>query len=570
MRRHLPLLALVLACALHALPALAYPTQGRYEVRQDTILDRLSGLAWTRDAGMTEFLSYSDAKQWVAALRIGGHHDWRLPTERELLNLFTPFNDVDGTEKRMKELGFVNIRPNYWSSRLSRMDDDIMIVFSKRGSTGWVPPKQSLFEPTKTSVWAVRNEIDMNNKYNAFTRCMDTGITVLRALENGGFTLFDAFGLPQFSHETYKTNLDKLKVMASVFNGQEESSFANVLVTVHPKAYENCSTIMHDAHVLDPSDEGSKGRRYVASEIDVTRLSPTGYLKPMYGFGVITVRGVYTNIKPTPLKDVWKGSERIEFVCAGQKCYVESLQQGVDKGHITSSQPLSASLLAEIAPLERAKRLREYRAAYAEATSVKSLSDFLGKYDGYDPDSLRPKAKARLEHLQAQEAKAAREAALLAEKQAREARLRAEKQAREQAVRDAREARLARQSRPSSGSSSSSSSSSDSGPTQVDYIMVTADIQAWGNYDIALRIDNYNGSPDSQSPGRISDKSEWWHSKTIGKGYNGRIGGRYKFEVKFRNVRNVVCSGTFYPDAGKSSYRIQLHEDCTDAGSGAY
>ena len=92
-----------------------------------------------------------------------------------------------------------------------------------------------------------------------------------------------------------------------------------------------------------------------------------------------------------------------------------------------------------------------------------------------------------------------------------------------------------------------------------------------GNYDIALRIDNYSGKPDAHSPGSINNKGTWWRSKTISKGYNGRIGGQYTYEVKFRNVlRNYVCSGVFTPDGRKGAFKIRLHEDCTDAGSRGY
>ena len=218
------------------------------------------------------------------------------------------------------------------------------------------------------------------------------------------------------------------------------------------------------------------------------------------------------------------------------------------------------------------------RAVYNPKTMAKHGGQWTGDtyvvagiWDGFEVQTLCPSEaacaaqKAREEKLRQEretQARLEREAQERRDRVAQEAR---RKQEEAQARRDARRPRTS-----GSSSSSGSSSGSDSGPTQVDYIMVTADIQAWGNYDIALRIDNYNGSPDGESPGYISDKSEWWHSKTIGKGYNGRIGGRYKFEVKFRNVRNVVCTGTFSPDSSKRTFKIQLHEDCTDAGSNAY
>jgi len=221
---------------------------------------------------------------------------------------------------------------------------------------------------------------------------------------------------------------------------------------------------------------------------------------------------------------------------------------------------------AQAASLEYARRLREYRQAYADASTSREVGAFVAAWKDFDPDGLRPKARLRIKQLRAAEAKAER------------ALRTAERVARKQAAREttrvtAREAarEVARDGAPSLGQQQGEGPGSENArPAQAGRITVTAYISTPGNYDIALRIDNYNGSPDGESPGYISDKSEWWHSKTIGKGYNGRIGGRYKFEVKFRNVRNVVCTGTFSPDSSKRTFKIQLHEDCTDAGSNAY
>ena len=220
----------------------------------------------------------------------------------------------------------------------------------------------------------------------------------------------------------------------------------------------------------------------------------------------------------------------------------------------------------QAASLEYARRLREYRQAYADAATSREVGAFVAAWKDFDPDGLRPKAKIRIKPLRAQEAKAER------------ASLAAERQARKQAARDAtrqasREAprEVARDGAPFQGQQQGEAPGSGSARSaQVGRITVTAYISTPGNYDIALRIDNYNGRPDGQSPGRISDKRLWWPSKTIGKGDNGRIGGQYTYEVRFRNVRDYLCSGVFSPDIRKGSFQIRLNEDCTDAGSRGY
>lgn len=63
----------------------------RFETRGDTVLDRLTGLCWSRDANLAEFpLTWAEAFACVDALNQAGalgHRDWRLPNRRELRSL---------------------------------------------------------------------------------------------------------------------------------------------------------------------------------------------------------------------------------------------------------------------------------------------------------------------------------------------------------------------------------------------------------------------------------------------------------------------------------------------------
>ncbi len=68
----------------------AWP-EPRFAHQGDVVLDRLTGLLWTRNANLAEFpLTWPEALKQVAEMnvkRVFGHADWRLPNRRELLSL---------------------------------------------------------------------------------------------------------------------------------------------------------------------------------------------------------------------------------------------------------------------------------------------------------------------------------------------------------------------------------------------------------------------------------------------------------------------------------------------------
>jgi hypothetical protein len=51
------------------------------------VLDRDTNLIWTADNAVAERLSWSNAKEAVAACSIGNATDWRLPTVKELVSI---------------------------------------------------------------------------------------------------------------------------------------------------------------------------------------------------------------------------------------------------------------------------------------------------------------------------------------------------------------------------------------------------------------------------------------------------------------------------------------------------
>jgi len=63
----------------------------RFEAREGVVVDRLSGLMWTRDAGLTEFpQTWGEALDFVAKMNRDAacrYRNWRLPARRELFSL---------------------------------------------------------------------------------------------------------------------------------------------------------------------------------------------------------------------------------------------------------------------------------------------------------------------------------------------------------------------------------------------------------------------------------------------------------------------------------------------------
>ncbi|MDP2110638.1 MAG: DUF1566 domain-containing protein [Thiobacillus sp.] len=65
----------------------------RFEVRDDAVTDRLTGLIWCRSANLAEFpLTWQEALDFVAAMNREqrfGRRDWRMPNRRELRSLLS-------------------------------------------------------------------------------------------------------------------------------------------------------------------------------------------------------------------------------------------------------------------------------------------------------------------------------------------------------------------------------------------------------------------------------------------------------------------------------------------------
>jgi hypothetical protein len=70
----------------------AWPTP-RFQPKEEVVVDRLTGLTWTRDANLNIYpLTWQEALAYVSEMNrheVLGYADWRLPNRRELRSLIS-------------------------------------------------------------------------------------------------------------------------------------------------------------------------------------------------------------------------------------------------------------------------------------------------------------------------------------------------------------------------------------------------------------------------------------------------------------------------------------------------
>lgn len=127
----------------------------RFEQAEETVLDRLTGLIWTRNANLAEFpLEWNEALDYISGMNrenAFGHSDWRLPNRRELRSLMShqtskpalpeghPFQDVF--------LGW------YWTSTTAAINTAYAWYVHMEGARMFYGGKDQFF-----LLWPVRGE----------------------------------------------------------------------------------------------------------------------------------------------------------------------------------------------------------------------------------------------------------------------------------------------------------------------------------------------------------------------------------------------------------------------------
>jgi len=123
----------------------------RFEADDEVVVDRLTGLEWTRRADLADGLTTCDeAYRAVEAVHIAGRR-WRLPTLNELESLV----DVSACDPALpRDRPFTDVRDAYWSSTSSAYEPDwSMVLYLASGAVGVGQKKGRSF-----SVWAVARD----------------------------------------------------------------------------------------------------------------------------------------------------------------------------------------------------------------------------------------------------------------------------------------------------------------------------------------------------------------------------------------------------------------------------
>jgi len=127
----------------------------RFAVEEDVVLDRLTGLVWTRSADLAgRWTTWNEALERVERLngeRLAGRASWRLPTINELESLVDASRH---TPALPEDHPFRGVQEAYWSSTSSAFEPDwCMALYMHKGAVGVGQKKDPNF-----SVWAVSRE----------------------------------------------------------------------------------------------------------------------------------------------------------------------------------------------------------------------------------------------------------------------------------------------------------------------------------------------------------------------------------------------------------------------------
>jgi hypothetical protein len=142
----------------------------RFEVRENAVLDRLTGLVWTKNAAIAEFpLTWQEALDHLAAMNrdsLSGSSDWRLPNRRELRSLMSH-------QARQPALPeghpFVNVFSGwYWTSTTAAINTAYAWYIHMEGARMFYGRKDQFF-----LLWPVRGKGDAILPATGQTRCYD-------------------------------------------------------------------------------------------------------------------------------------------------------------------------------------------------------------------------------------------------------------------------------------------------------------------------------------------------------------------------------------------------------------
>jgi hypothetical protein len=154
----------------------------RFHVLDDTVMDRLTGFIWTKDANMAEFpLAWQEALDYVGAMNRDntfGFSDWRLPNRRELRSLMSYQTRKPALPERHP---FMNLFSGwYWTSTTAAINTAYAWYVHMEGARMFYGHKEQFF-----MLWPVRGKGDAILPATGQTRCYDAKGQVISCAGSG-------------------------------------------------------------------------------------------------------------------------------------------------------------------------------------------------------------------------------------------------------------------------------------------------------------------------------------------------------------------------------------------------
>jgi hypothetical protein len=127
----------------------------RFDLRDDEVMDRLTGLIWCRSANLAEFpLTWQEALDFVATMnreRRFGQRDWRMPNRRELRSLLSLQTKLPALPERHP---FINVFNGwYWTATTAAISPAHAWYVALDGARMFYGGKDQSF-----MLWPVRGE----------------------------------------------------------------------------------------------------------------------------------------------------------------------------------------------------------------------------------------------------------------------------------------------------------------------------------------------------------------------------------------------------------------------------
>ena len=142
----------------------------RFDLLDETVLDRLTGLVWARNANMSEFpMAWQEALDYIRTMNrnnVFGFSDWRLPNRRELRSLMS----YQARKPALPEgHPFTNLFSGwYWTSTTAAINTAYAWYVHMEGARMFYGHKEQFF-----LLWPVRGNGDAILPATGQTRCYD-------------------------------------------------------------------------------------------------------------------------------------------------------------------------------------------------------------------------------------------------------------------------------------------------------------------------------------------------------------------------------------------------------------